>query len=220
VTKTVNDTATRRITTVIVLAVGLFAASDSYSHIFALALEHGQGIVSAALLPLAGDGTVAAASSAMMVASRQGLRSPVIARVVLLGGIGATMAANIAYGLRSGATGALLSVWPVAGYVGCMELLAWVRVKTGVQPAVQPAFQDAVPDAPALADELASRRDSRTEEPEGEAPDLMSVAAAAFPGAGPGSVPSLREIQRALHVGQGKAQQVQAHFASHRADAI
>jgi hypothetical protein len=80
VTKIVDDTATRRVTTLIVLAVGLFAASDSYSHIFALALDHGQGIVSAALLPLAGDGSIAAASSAMMVAARQGLRTPVIAR--------------------------------------------------------------------------------------------------------------------------------------------
>jgi hypothetical protein len=220
VTKIVNNTASRLITSVIALAVGLFAASDSYTHIFALALAHGQGTVSAALLPLAGDGTVAAASSAMMVASRQGLRSPVIARVVLLGGIGATMAANIAYGLRSGTTGALLSVWPVAGYVGCMELLAWVRVKTGMQPAAQPASAVAEPDAPLLADELASRRDSRTGEPEPDAPDLMTLAAGAFPGAGPDSVPSLREIQRALHVGQGKAQQVQAHFASRHADAI
>jgi hypothetical protein len=140
--------------------------------------------------------------------------------VVLLGGIGATMAANIAYGLRSGITGALLSVWPVAGYVGCMELLAWVRVKTGMQAAAPPASEDAEAGAPPPADELAPRRDSRTAEPEQQVPDLMSIAAAAFPGAEPGSVPSLRGIQRALHVGQGKAQQVQAHFASHHADAI
>jgi hypothetical protein len=60
---TANDTATRRFTTGIVLAVGLFACSDPYSHIYALARDHGQGIVSAALLPLAGDGLIAAASS-------------------------------------------------------------------------------------------------------------------------------------------------------------
>jgi len=34
---TANDTATRRVTTGIVLAVGLFAGSDSYSHIYTLA---------------------------------------------------------------------------------------------------------------------------------------------------------------------------------------
>ena len=69
---TANDTATRRVTTEIVLAVGLFAGSDSYFHIYTLARDHGQAIASAALLPLAGDGLIAAASSAMLVASRQG----------------------------------------------------------------------------------------------------------------------------------------------------
>ena len=38
---TANDTATRRVTTGIVLAVGLFAGSDSYSHIYTIARDHG-----------------------------------------------------------------------------------------------------------------------------------------------------------------------------------
>jgi hypothetical protein len=42
VTMTANDTATRRVTTGIVLAVGLFAGSDSHSHIYTLARDHGQ----------------------------------------------------------------------------------------------------------------------------------------------------------------------------------
>ena len=131
---TTNDTATRRVTTGIVLAVGLFAGSDSYSHIYTLARDHGQAIASAALLPLAGDGLIAAASSAMLVASRQGRDVPVLARVMLLAGIGATIAANVGYGLHAGITGALLSVWPVAAYVGCMELLTWMRRNTGMHP--------------------------------------------------------------------------------------
>jgi hypothetical protein len=57
---TANGTATRRVTTGIVLAVGLFAGSDSYSHIYTLARDHGQAIASAALVPLAGDGLIAA----------------------------------------------------------------------------------------------------------------------------------------------------------------
>jgi hypothetical protein len=65
VAKTANDTATRRVTTGIVLAVALFAGSDSYSHIYTLARDHAQAIVSAALLPLTGDGLIAAASSAV-----------------------------------------------------------------------------------------------------------------------------------------------------------
>ncbi len=130
------------------LAVGLFAGSDSYSHIYTLARDHGQAIASAALLPLAGDGLIAAASSAMLVASRQGRDVPVLARVMLLAGIGATIAANVGYGLHAGITGALLSVWPVAAYVGCMELLTWMRRNTGMHPAARPASADAVERSP------------------------------------------------------------------------
>jgi len=206
---TANDTATRRVTTGIVLAVGLFAGSDSYSHIYTLARDHGQAIASAALLPLAGDGLIAAASSAMLVASRQGRDVPVLARVMLLAGIGATIAANVGYGLHAGLAGALLSVWPVAAYVGCMELLTWMRRNTRMHPAGT-ASADAAADAP---DELARRRHSGT-------PALLDAAGRAFPAAGAGHVPSLREIQRALRIGQGKAQQVQAHLASRPADAV
>jgi len=179
VTITSNDTATRRVTTGIVLAVGLFAGSDSYSHIYTLARDHGQAIASAALLPLAGDGLIAAASSAMLVASRQGRDVPVLARVMLLAGIGATIAANVGYGLHAGLTGALLSVWPAAD----------------------------------AADELARRRRTGTG-------GLLDAAGRAFPDAGAGNVPSLREIQRALRIGQGKAQQVQAHLVGRPADAV
>jgi len=163
---TANDTATRRVTTGIVLAVGLFAGSDSYSHIYTLVRDHGQAIVSAALLPLAGDGLIAAASSAMLVASRQGRDVPVLARVMLLAGVGATIAANVSYGLHASLTGALLSVWPVAAYVGCMELLTWMRRNTGIHPAARPASADA-------PDELARRRHSGT-------PALLDAAGLAF----------------------------------------
>ncbi|MGH3187541.1 MAG: DUF2637 domain-containing protein [Streptosporangiaceae bacterium] len=209
---TANDTATRRVTTGIVLAVGLFADSDSYSHshIYTLARDHGQAIVSAALLPLAGDGLIAAASSAMLVASRQGRDVPVLARVMLLAGIGATIAANVGYGLHAGLTGALLSVWPVAAYVGCMELLTWMRGNTGMRTQTRSGSEDAAADGP---DELASRRHAKT-------PDLLEAAEHAFPAAGAGNVPSLREIQRALRIGQGKAQQVQAHLTGRQASAV
>src|ERR1700683_5644686 len=94
-----QDTGTRRVTTAIVLAVGLFAGGDSYAHIFSLARSHGQDVLTAALLPLAGDGLIAAASAVMLVASRQGRGIPLRARVLLLGGIAATVAAQ--RGLRA-----------------------------------------------------------------------------------------------------------------------
>ncbi len=94
-----TDQATSRATTGIVAAVALFAAGDSFSHIYDLARDHGQNMISAALLPLAGDGLIAAASSAMLAAARNGKPVPARARVLLLAGIAATVAANVAYGL-------------------------------------------------------------------------------------------------------------------------
>src|SRR4029077_9317291 len=102
---------------------------------------------------------IAAASSAMLVASRQGRDVPTLARVMMLAGIGATIAANVGYGLHAGLTGALLSVWPVAAYVGCMELLTWMRSNTGMHPQLTPASEDAAADAP---DEPAPRRHPKT----------------------------------------------------------
>jgi Protein of unknown function (DUF2637) len=216
---TANDTATRRVTTGIVLAVGLFAGSDSYSHIYTLARDHGQAVASAALLPLAGDGLIAAASSAMLVASRQGREVPVLAWVMLLAGIGATIAANVGYGLHAGVTGALLSVWPVAAYVGCMELLTWMRRNTGMHPEVRPVSGD-VAAGPASADAAADASDELARRRHTGTGGLLDAAGRAFPAAGAGNVPSLWEIQRALRIGQGKAQQVQAHLAGRPADAI
>lgn len=188
-----QDTTTRRVTTAIVLAVGLFAGGDSYAHIYALARGHRQGIVSAALLPLAGDGVIAAASAVMLVASRQGRDIPLRARVLLLAGIAATAAANVAYGLPAGLTGALLSIWPVVAYVGCMELLTWMRAntqpaKTRTAPTDAAASASASQDAP---DELSSRRKTRTRTT--RTPDLLAAAAKAFPGASEGKGPAAAE---------------------------
>jgi len=216
-----QDTATRRVTAGIVLAVALFAAADSFTHIYGLARQHHQDVLSAALLPLAGDGVIAAASAAMLAAARNRTTVPARARVLLWAGIVATVAANLAYGLEGGLTGALLSVWPVAAYVGCCEILAWMqehlgasRLMTAPRRAPRTDAPGTVkPDAPdAPQDELSGRRVLQA----GQTPaDLFQAAEAAFPGgmnADTGRPASLRDIQGALGIGQGKAQQVQAHF--------
>ena len=82
----------------------------------------------------------------MLVASRQGRDVPVLARVMLLAGIGATIAANVGYGLHAGITGVLLSVWPVAAYVGCMgpaHLDAATPKTPGCTRRARPASADA-----------------------------------------------------------------------------
>ena len=81
-----QDTATRRATTAIVGAVGLFAGSDSYVHIYDLARAHQQSALSAAFLPLAGDGVVVASSWVMLAAASRGKKTPARARCWFWGG--------------------------------------------------------------------------------------------------------------------------------------
>ena len=206
-----SDITTRRVTTAIVLAVGAFAGGDSYAHIYSLARTHGQDVISAALLPLAGDGLIAAASSVMLVATRQGKDVPARARVMLLAGIAATALANIASGMPHGLTDAMLSVWPVVCYVGAMEMLSWMRQHLGMHPKTRPVASVAASvAAPADAPAATVTRIPRT-----GAGDLIKRAEAAFPEAlAGGRLPTLREIQGALKIGQPKAQQVQAHLSA------
>lgn len=208
-----SDTATRKVITAIVAGVGVFAGADSYSHIYSLARDSGQDILSAALLPLAGDGLIAAASGVMLVASRQGRKIPLRAHVMLYAGILATVAANLAYGLAHGRTDGLLSIWPVACYVGAMELLTWIRAHTDAKPKranATPASASASPDAsapvkPDASDDLRDRRERRADA------DLLTAAEQAYPD-GASKLPPLRDIQTTLHCGQPASQRVQAHF--------
>ena len=91
-----------------------------------------------------------------------------------------------------------------------MELLTWMRRNTGMHPAAGPHLRMRQRMHPMSWLAAATPRTG----------GLLDAAGRAFPGAGAGNVPSLREIQRALRIGQGKAQQVQAHLAGRPADAV
>ena len=101
----------------------------------------------------------------------------------MLGGIGATVAANVAYGLPGGLTDALLSVWAVLAYVGAMELLTWMRENLGASKkatarnaSAEPAVStSASAGADAPSDELRDRRERRTGQAVG---DLLTSKAA------------------------------------------
>jgi hypothetical protein len=111
-----------------VLLVSAIAAVVSYVHIDHLAVTHGQPALAGALLPLSIDGTVAAASLAMLRAARCGRRTPGLARFMLGLSVAATLAANVAYGLPFGPVGALVSGWPAVAFVGSAEMaLGMVR---------------------------------------------------------------------------------------------
>lgn len=114
--------SSNRLLTASVLLVALIAAVVSFVHIEHLAVTHGQTALAAYLLPMSIDGTVAAASLAMLSAARAGQDIPALARVMLGLSVAATLAANVAYGAPFGLTGALISGWPAVAFIGCAEL--------------------------------------------------------------------------------------------------
>lgn len=136
-----GDKVIRILTAIVVLTVAAIAAVVSYSHIFALGHAHGQDGVAARLLPLSVDGLIAAASLVMLHAARNQIRVPWLARWMLGFGVGATVAANVAYGLPFGWLGAVVSAWPAVAFVGSVEMaVRFVRdareVATGGAPDV------------------------------------------------------------------------------------
>lgn len=182
-----GDAAVRRMSAAAVLLVAAIAAVISYVHIAHLAVTHGQTALAAYLLPLSIDGTVAAASLAMLRAARAGLGTPHLARFMLGLAVAATLAANLAYGARFGVTGSLLSGWPAVAFIGSAELaIGMARRARQAAP---------VPDVPA--------------ELNGHAHAAAELFAADLEA---GQVPGIRAIRSGLHLGQDKASQVQAYL--------
>ena len=188
-----GEVPVRRMAAAAVLLVAAIAAVISYVHIERLAVTHGQTALAAYLLPLSIDGTVAAASLAMLLAARAGLGTPRLARFMLGLAVAATLASNVAYGARFGITGSLLSGWPAVAFIGSAELaIGMARRARQVEPV-----PEGVPDVPA--------------ELNGHAHAAAELFAADIEA---GRVPGIRAIRSGLHVGQGKASQVQAYLRS------
>jgi len=198
--------ATTRVVTWIVGTVAVFAAADSWTHIYDLAREHGPGgvvgIISAALLPLSIDGMVAAGSATMLAAAKHQIPVPLRARVILVtGGWRQRVWANAAYGLAQGRTSAFLSVLSVVAYFGAAEALVWMRENLSTPKAGTPRTRtDRVPAAGVAGipgDELSDRREARARESD---EDLMRRAEAVFPRLAPGVKP----IREKLGIGQAR----------------
>ena len=138
-----TDTTVRRLQFAAVLLVAALAAVVSYSHIRVLALTHGGDQTAAALLPLLIDGTVAAMSFAMVRAAKDEHPVPWLARFMLILSVGATLAANTAFGAAYGVTGALLWTLPAVMFVGCVEVSVLMVRKT--RPVSPPVTEPAKP---------------------------------------------------------------------------
>jgi len=189
-----GDGAIRRLTAAAVLLVAAIAAVVSFIHIEHLAVTHGQTQLAAWLLPVSVDGTVAAASLSMLWAARCGLPTPWLARCMLTLGVLATLGANIGYGAPYGLSGELLSGWPAVAFVGSVEMvLSMVRRARAVPEA----------DAPR---QLALGNGHTV--PEGGRKAAEKYAA----GLSRGEVPSLRQVQREMHLGQPRAREVRSYL--------
>lgn len=123
-----TDAWIKRLTAAVVLLVAAVAGTISFNHISDLAHAHGQGIFASLLLPVSVDAAIVASSLVMVSAARQRLRTPPLARVMLVLSVGATVGANLAYGLPYGTLGGVISCWPAVSFIGCAELaLVMVR---------------------------------------------------------------------------------------------
>jgi hypothetical protein len=134
----VSDRLLRTGTAAAVLLVAFIAAVISFVHIQHLALTHGQTAMAAALLPLSIDGTVTASSLMLLRAARAHIPAPVLAQVMLVLSVLATLAANVAYGAAFGLTGALISGWPAVAFIGCAEMAITMARRAAAGTVPQP----------------------------------------------------------------------------------
>jgi hypothetical protein len=193
-----GDEAIRTVTVASVLSVAAVAAVISYQHAVTIVTTHGEPGTIGHLYPIVIDGLIIAASMVLLDAARHRETPPALSFWMLGAGIAATFAVNILAGVSFGFLGAITAAWPAGAFVGCYELLMMLVRSAARRQAKEPAaFQKA-----------------------SETDPLLISAETAFPDVATGaSVPSLRQVQRTLKVGQVNAQRVRAHLAQLQADA-
>jgi len=150
--------ATRATTVAAVLMVAAVAAIISFSHMQTLAARAGEGW-RAWLLPLSVDGLVISGSMVLLTRRRAGLPGGRLAWCALLGGVAASLAANIA-AADDNVTARLVASWPAAAFAVAFELLLQQRRVPVPAPAGDPVGGDSpaadpVVDQPVEVDEAA-----------------------------------------------------------------
>ena len=118
-----GDRAIRLTAVIAVIAVAGVAGYVSYWHAVEVVAGNGEPGTIARLYPAAIDGLIIAASMVLLDAARHSEPAPPLAWWLLGSGIAVTLAANVTYGTKTGAAGALWAAWPALAFVGCYELL-------------------------------------------------------------------------------------------------
>ena len=129
------DRWTRRTTTASVLLLAGIAAVVSYSHMHALALQHGEGAWASALIPLSCDGMIIASSMALLSESRLGGRGGVLPWALLIIGALASLSANIAVAEPT-VIGRVIAAWPSFALTCSYELLMRQIRRSSATPAL------------------------------------------------------------------------------------
>ena len=148
--------ATRVVTVGAVLLVAAVAAVVSYAHMQEVAERAGEDW-RAWLLPLSVDGLVVAASMGLLTRRRAGLPGGRLAWCALLGGVGASLAANIA-AAEPTTTARVVAAWPALAFAVAFELLLQQRREPVAEPVDDPVGEDSpaaepVVDVPGEVDE-------------------------------------------------------------------
>jgi len=198
-----------------VLLVAAVAAIVSYAHMQEVAERAGEQW-RAWLLPLLVDGLVVAASMALLTRRRAGLPGGRLAWCALLGGVGASLAANVAAADPT-ATARVVAAWPALAFAVAFELLLEQRRVPVVDPVVDPVGEDPpgiepVVDVPGEVDEPSAPVGATAVEPAVE-PDPVAARIAELVGAAhaEGRPVGRRTVARELGISEYRAGQLLAH---------
>ena len=110
------------VTVAAVLLLALIAAVVSYSHMYELALCHGEPEWRAALFPLSADGMIVASSMTLLSDARNGRKDGVLPWTLLVIGSGASLVANVAVADPT-VWSRIIHAWPSFALIGAYELL-------------------------------------------------------------------------------------------------
>lgn len=110
------------VTIAAVLMLAGIAAVVSYSHMYELALRHGEPAWRAALFPLSVDGMIVGASMTLLGDARHGRRGGLLPWTLLILGSIASLAANVAVADPT-MWSRIIHAWPSFALIGAYELL-------------------------------------------------------------------------------------------------
>ena len=105
-----------------VLMLAVIAAVVSYSHMYELALRHGEPEWRAALFPLSVDGMIVASSMTLLSDARHGRKGGFLPWTLLIIGSAASLAANVAVADPT-VWSRVIHAWPSFALLGAYELL-------------------------------------------------------------------------------------------------